>query len=130
MGCRGSSVQIRPTRPSFPRSVRSTVIKAISVYIVAADIDEADRIAEALVDERLAACVNILGGVRSVYRWQGAVERADEVAMIAKTAQGLFERLAARVRVLHSYDTPAIVAWPIVAGDAAYLDWIAAETGL
>ncbi len=89
---------------------------------------EAERIAEVLVDERLAACVNILGGVRSVYRWQDAVERADEIAMIAKTKQVLFEPLAARVRALHSYDTPAIVAWPIVAGDSAYLDWIAAET--
>jgi periplasmic divalent cation tolerance protein len=90
---------------------------------------EADRIADALVGERLAACVNILGTVRSVYRWQGAVERADEIAMIAKTTEALFERLAARVRALDSYDTPATVAWPIVAGDAAYLDWIAAETG-
>jgi periplasmic divalent cation tolerance protein len=103
--------------------------RAISVYIVAADMAEADRIAEALVAERLAACVNILGGVRSIYRWEGAVERADEVAMIAKTTEALFDRLAARVRALHSYDTPAIVAWPIVAGDAAYLEWIGAETG-
>jgi periplasmic divalent cation tolerance protein len=101
----------------------------VSVYIVAADTAEAERIAEALVAERLAACVNILGAVRSVYRWQGAVERADEVAMIAKTTETLFDALNARVRALHSYDTPAIVAWPIVAGDAAYLDWIAAETG-
>lgn len=101
---------------------------AISVYIVAADDTEAERIASALVDERLAACVNILGKVRSVYRWQGAVARADEIAMIVKTSASLFDRLAARVRELHSYDTPAIVAWPIVAGDAAYLDWIAAET--
>jgi periplasmic divalent cation tolerance protein len=94
---------------------------------------EAESIAEALVDERLAACVNILGGVLSVYRWQGAVERADQIAMIAmiaKTTQALFERLAARVRALHSYTTPAIVAWPIVAGDAAYLAWIAAETSV
>ena len=90
---------------------------------------EADRIAEALIDERLAACVNILGKIRSVYRWQGKIERADEVAMIAKTTEALFETLAARVRALHSYDTPAIVAWPIVAGDAVYLDWISAETG-
>jgi periplasmic divalent cation tolerance protein len=105
------------------------VNRAISVYIVAADTAEADRIAEALVVERLAACVNILGTVRSVYRWQGKVERADETAMIVKTTEALFERLAARVRAMHSYDTPAIVAWPIVAGDAAYLDWIAAETG-
>ncbi|HTJ65693.1 MAG TPA: divalent-cation tolerance protein CutA [Alphaproteobacteria bacterium] len=100
----------------------------ISVYIVAADADEANRIAEALVAERLAACVNILGAVRSIYRWQGQVERADEVALIAKTATALFDRLATRVRELHSYDTPAIVAWPIVAGDAAYLDWIGSET--
>lgn len=102
--------------------------QAISVYIVTADMAEAERIAEALVAERLAACVNILGGIRSVYRWQGAVERADEVAMIAKTTEIMFDGLAARVRALHSYDTPAIVAWPIVAGDAAYLDWIEAET--
>jgi periplasmic divalent cation tolerance protein len=102
--------------------------RAISVYVVTADMAEAERIAEALVAERLAACVNILGAVRSVYRWQGAVERADEVAMIAKTTETLFDALSARVRALHSYDTPAIVAWPIVAGDAAYLDWIVAET--
>jgi periplasmic divalent cation tolerance protein len=104
------------------------VTDRISVYIVAADMGEADRIAEALVAERLAACVNILGAIRSVYRWQGTVERAEEVALIAKSTRVLFERLAARVRELHSYDTPAIAAWPIVAGDCAYLDWIGAET--
>lgn len=106
-----------------------SAIRAISVYIVAADKAEAERIAEALVAERLAACVNVLGAVRSIYRWQGAVERADEVAMIAKTTETLFEPLAARVKALHSYETPAIVAWPIVAGDHAYLGWIDAETG-
>ena len=100
----------------------------ISVYIVAADTAEADRIAEALVAERLAACVNILGTIRSVYRWQGVVERTEEVALIAKSTTALFDRLAARVRDLHSYDTPAIVAWPIIAGDTAYLGWIGAET--
>jgi periplasmic divalent cation tolerance protein len=100
----------------------------ISVYIIAADSGEANRIADALVAERLAACVNILGVVRSVYRWQGQVECADEVALIAKSTAQLFDALAARVRALHSYETPAIVAWPIVAGDAAYLDWIGAET--
>ncbi len=100
----------------------------ISVYIAAAADDEANRIADALVAERLAACVNILGGIRSVYRWEGQVERADEVALIAKTTTILFDSLAARVRALHSYDTPAIVAWPIVAGDATYLHWIGAET--
>jgi len=104
-------------------------MEPISVYVVAADIVEAERIAEALVAERLAACVNILGPASSVYRWKGAVERAAEIALIAKSRRDLFDRLAARVRELHSYDTPAIVAWPIVAGDRAYLDWIAAETG-
>ena len=102
---------------------------AISVYVTAANPEEAHRIADVLVGERLAACVNILGPVRSVYRWKGQVERNDEIALIAKTQKSLFDRLAARVRALHSYDTPAIVAWPIVAGDAAYLDWIGEETG-
>lgn len=102
----------------------------ISVYMIASDDAEADRIAAALVAEGLAACVNILGAVRSVYRWRGQVERAEEVALVAKTRATLFDRLAARVRELHSYEVPAIVAWPIVAGDAAYLEWIAAEAPL
>jgi periplasmic divalent cation tolerance protein len=104
-------------------------MEPISAYIIAADAAEAERIAEALVTERLAACVNVLGPVSSTYRWNGAVERATEIALIAKSRRDLFDRLAARVRALHSYETPAIVAWPIIAGDSAYLDWIAAETG-
>ena len=102
--------------------------RAISVYVLAADLSEAERIAEALIGERLAACVNIMGPVRSVYRWHGATERADEVALIAKTTEALFQQLSGRISDLHSYETPAIVAWPIVAGNAAYLDWIVAET--
>ena len=104
-------------------------MEPISVYIIAADAAEAERIARALIEERLAACVNVLGSVSSIYRWQGQVERATEVSLIAKSRRHLFDRLAARVRALHSYQTPAIVAWPIVAGDAAYLAWIADETG-
>lgn len=104
-------------------------MEPISVYIVAADSAEAERIARALVSERLAACVNVLAPVSSTYRWKGQVESAEEIALIAKSRRDLFDRLAARVRDLHSYETPAIVAWPIVAGDSAYLDWIAAETG-
>jgi periplasmic divalent cation tolerance protein len=104
-------------------------MEPIFVYIVAADAGEAERIARALVEDRLAACVNVLGSVSSVYRWQGAVEHATEVALIAKSRRDLFDRLTARVRALHSYETPAIVAWPIVAGDPAYLGWIADETG-
>ncbi len=89
---------------------------------------EAEHIADALVADRLAACVNILGDVRSVYRWQGQIERADEVALIAKTRDALFDRVASRVRDLHSYDTPAIVAWPIIAVDPDYLAWVLTET--
>ena len=129
MGCRGSSVRIRPTRPSFPRSVIIEVTQALSIYVVAADSAEAERIAETLIEERLAACVNILGEIRSVYRWEGKIERAGEVALIAKTTVDCFEQLAKRVRDMHSYKTPAIVAWPIVTGDADYLKWIASETG-
>jgi periplasmic divalent cation tolerance protein len=99
----------------------------ISVYIVASDEAEATMIADVLVMERLAACVNILGVVRSVYRWRGEIERAEEVALIAKSRAGLFDRLAHRVRSLHSYETPAIIAWPIVAGDPGYIEWIEAE---
>ena len=98
--------------------------RAISVYIVTADMPEAERIAEALVAERLAACVNILGTVRSVYRWQGAVERADEVAMIAKTTEAQFDALSVRVRALHSYDTPAIVVLPVESVEKTYLAWL------
>jgi len=99
----------------------------ISVYIVASNEAEAAAIGDALVTERLAACVNILGAVRSVYRWRGEIERAGEVALIAKSRADLFDRLAGRVRSLHSYETPAIIAWPIVAGEPGYLEWIEAE---
>lgn len=100
----------------------------VSVYMTAPSLEEAESIAEALVGERLAACVNILGAVRSVYRWQGAVRRGGEVALVAKTRAAMFDMLAARVRALHSDETPCIVAWPIAAGDAAYLAWLGAET--
>ena len=99
----------------------------VSVYMTAGSDEEADRIAATLVDERLAACVNILGMIRSVYRWQDRIERDAEVALIAKTRADLFERLSARVKAIHSYDVPCIVAWPIQAGEAAYLSWIDGE---
>lgn len=101
----------------------------VSVYMTASSAEEADRIASALVEERLAACVNILGAIRSVYRWDGAVRNDTEVALIAKTRAALFDALAARVRALHSHDVPCIVSWPIEAGNPAYLSWIGDETG-
>lgn len=97
---------------------------ALSVYIVAASRAEAESIARAVVSEGLAACVNILGDVHSIYRWKGAVEEARECAVIAKTTSEQFDALRTRVVALHSYDCPCIVAWPIVDGHAPYLDWI------
>jgi periplasmic divalent cation tolerance protein len=100
----------------------------VSVYAVFADANEAERIARIVVEERLAACANILGPCRSIYRWQGKVEEADEVAAIFKTAEAAAPRLLARIAALHSYEVPAIAVWPISEAPAAYATWVAAET--
>lgn len=100
----------------------------IVVYMTAGSEEEARRIGRVLVEERLAACVNLLGPMRSVYRWKGEVEEAPEVAFIAKTRTDRFDALAARVAELHAYEVPCIVALPIRDGHAAYLDWLRAET--
>ncbi len=98
------------------------------VYITAADRAQALAIGRALVEARLAACANILPGITSIYRWEGAVQQDDEVALVAKTRSDLVEALVAKVRELHTYSCPCIVALPIVAGNPAFLEWIAAET--
>lgn len=95
------------------------------VLVTASGRDEADRVASALVEEGLAACVNVVPGVRSVYRWQGQVERSDELLLVIKTARHLLTNLVARVQDLHSYTVPEVVALPIVGGSAVYLDWLA-----
>ena len=82
-----------------------------------------------LVAERLAACVNVLGPITSCYRWKGRVQSAREVAFVAKTRSALVPRLTARVMELHTYDVPCVMALPIQGGNAAFLEWIAAETG-
>ena len=92
------------------------------------DAAAAGRIARALVDERLAACVNILPGLRSVYRWQGTVETGDEVMLLAKTVPGRLDALTARIAELHPYELPEVVAVETSGGLPAYLDWIAHET--
>jgi periplasmic divalent cation tolerance protein len=101
---------------------------AVLCQITCASLEEALRIAEALVEERLAACANILPGVRSIYRWQGRVERAEEVELTLKTRRPLVPELTRRVQALHSYECPCIIALPIEGGNAAYLDWIKSET--
>jgi len=97
---------------------------AIVVFMTAANGEEATRLAEMLVGAHLAACVQILPEMESVYRWQGKIERQSEVLLIAKTTRGKFDDLESEVRALHSYDTPEIVAVPIVAGSAPYLEWL------
>lgn len=96
----------------------------VSVYATFADAAEAERIGRTLVEERLAACVNILGPFRSIYRWQSAVESADEVAALFKTTDEAAERLITRIAELHSYDVPAAVVWPIDKLLAPYADWV------
>jgi periplasmic divalent cation tolerance protein len=97
--------------------------------ITASSLDEARRIADALVSERLAACANLLPGAQSIYRWQGEIVRADEVLIIAKTRAALVDAVIARVKALHSYQVPCVVALPILAGNPDYLDWLETETG-
>ena len=102
---------------------------ALAVFMTASNRDEALRIANALVEEQLAACVQVLPQMESVYRWQGKVERQNEILLIAKTTAESFGALEKRVREIHSYDTPEIVAVPIVAGSDPYLEWLAANSG-
>ena len=98
------------------------------VYITCGDLEEARRIARSLVDERLAACADIIDQMRSVYWWRGAVREDNEVVLIAKTRAALVEALIERVRALHSYDVPCVVELPIARGNPDYLRWLVDET--
>lgn len=100
----------------------------VTVYALFADRDDAERIARVVVEERLAACANILGACRSIYRWQDKVEEADEVPALFKTGSAVAERLIARIAELHSYDVPAAVVWPIADALDDYAEWVTAET--
>ena len=91
-------------------------------------VDEADAIARALVEERIAACVNIVPRVVSVYRWKGQIETDDEALLVIKTRKECFDALDRRMRELHPYEVYELVALPIEQGNAPYLDWLAAET--
>lgn len=99
----------------------------IVVYVTVGSSDEGNRLAHILVEERLAACVNRIGPVRSVYRWQGKIEQSDEELLIIKTKRELFDRLKKRVEGLHSYSVPEIIALPILEGSEGYLKWMEEE---
>ena len=99
----------------------------VTVYATFGSDEEARRLARVLVEERLAACANVLAPCHSIYRWQGKVEEAEEVPVLFKTAAAGARRLIARIGALHSYDVPAAVAWPIAAALPAYAEWVADE---
>lgn len=99
------------------------------IVVMTAPYEDAVKIARALVEERLAACVNIVKDVRSIYRWEGKVEDDTEALMVAKTRAELFDALSGRVRELHPYSVPEVIAAPIASGIKPYLDWIDEVTG-
>lgn len=99
----------------------------VTVYAVFANDEEAERIGRQMVEERLAACVNILGPGRSIYRWQGAIEYAEEAPALFKTTDYRAEALMTRIAGLHSYDTPCVTVWPIDRLLAPYAEWVEAS---
>ncbi len=104
--------------------------QALVVYCSCPDQAIAERIAEAVVNERLAACVNLISGLTSIYRWEGQLQRDAELLLIIKTRSAVYSQLEARLRQLHPYQLPEIIALPIHTGSADYLNWIAANTGV
>jgi periplasmic divalent cation tolerance protein len=98
------------------------------VYVTAKDKSQALSIGRTLVEEQLAACINVLDGMTSVYRWEGAVEQASEAVLIVKTTELEVPAVIERVQALHNYSCPCVVAWPIAVGNPQYLEWIERET--
>jgi len=102
--------------------------EAIVVLVTAPTAERAAELARAVVEERLAACGNVLPGVRSIYRWEGKVQDDAEALLVLKTTRARFEPLRERILALHPYAVPEVIALPVVAGSAPYLAWIEAET--
>ncbi len=100
----------------------------ITVYITTSDKKEAEKIGGRIVEEKLAACANILPNMHSVYWWKGEIEKSDESVLLLKTREENFEAIEKRVKELHSYENPCIVAFPILKGSREYLEWIKDET--
>jgi periplasmic divalent cation tolerance protein len=98
------------------------------VYITASSVEEAEIIGRNLVSRKLAACVNIIDGMKSIYHWEGKIETGNEVVLIAKTKEALVDELTENVKALHSYKVPCIVSMPIQGGNTEFLNWIRNET--
>ncbi len=105
------------------------VVPEVRVVLCTCPVDEAAWLARQLVEARLCACVNVLGSVRSIYRWQGAVNDDEEAMLVIKTTTAGFEALRAKLVELHSYELPEVIALDAAAGHIPYLQWVAAETG-
>ena len=105
-------------------------MSVVSVYVIFANPEEAERIGRVVVEERLAACINVLGPCRSIYRWQGAVETADETPAILKTTVEAADALISRIAGLHSYDIPCIAVWPIDKLLLSYAEWVEQSIGV
>jgi periplasmic divalent cation tolerance protein len=101
---------------------------ALVVLVTAPSADQAAALARALVEERLAACGNVIPGLRSIYRWEGQVQDEPEALLVLKTTRSRFEALRERVLALHPYEVPEVIALPVEVGSAPYLAWIAGET--
>ena len=113
---------------SLLAEIKETGMTQRLIYMTTGSKDEAERIGRALVEERLAACVNIIEGMRSMYWWEGAVQEEAETVLIAKTTAERVAALTERVKALHAYDTPCVIALPIEGGNQDFLAWIQAET--
>jgi len=96
----------------------------VVVMVTAANREEAEKIARCLLDEKLIACANIIGPISSLFRWVVKVERADEYILLMKSRLDLFEKLSERVKALHSYEVPEVIALPIVKASKAYMEWL------
>jgi len=101
----------------------------IVVLSACASVEEGNRIARELVEKRLAACVNLVNGVQSVYRWKNGVEESQEVLLVIKTTRALFENVRGQIEKMHSYELPEVIALPVVDGAEQYLEWIDRELG-
>jgi periplasmic divalent cation tolerance protein len=102
--------------------------EALQVFVTIGSREDAERIARSMVEARLAACVQVVGPMTSVYRWQGVIETAEEFLCLLKTRRDLYPELEEAIRKIHPYQVPEILALPVTAGNPAYLQWLDAET--
>ena len=104
------------------------IMSGVLVYITCKDKAEAEKVGQALVEAKLAACVNIIDGMQSMFWWEGAAQKESETVLLAKTKVGLVQKLTDKVKSVHSYDCPCVVAVPIIDGNPEFLQWIQEET--